>query len=427
MLSMKRISILTVGSRGDIEPFIALAQKLRLKGYEVRLITHGDFYRLANEHGIDVVPIQLSSKDFTSPLMNLPETNPFTMVRTVRALLEPLLQSILPDMWQAANDSDAIISSGTTLWGLDIAEKLQVPHILVGLQPLFPTEEFPHVLMSDLPDWGGLINKLSYMFVGSFYWQMISRSINEWRTNYLGLPKKTDRFANTKLWKEQLHILAYGSLVVPQPSDWSANAITTGYCRLQSHKYQPASQLSQFLKSSKEKPVYIGFGSMLHEDMSSLARISIGALRQSGRRGIVSFDETCLEDIYLPETVINVRSVPHDWLFPQLSAAIHHGGAGTTAAALTAGIPSIAIPFFSDQPFWGNRIYEIGVGLPPIKKEDLSISRLVRAIEDLTSQGLRIEAMRLGVKLREENGAEDAACLIDDYIANRVLPTVLTK
>ena len=139
---MKRISVLTVGSRGDIEPFIALSKELKAKGYQVRLITHRDFSSLAAEHDVEIVPIELSSHEFTTSFMTPPEVNLFTMVRTFRGILEPLLDSILPDMWQYAMDSDVIISSGTTLWGLDIAEKLQVPHILVGLQPLFPPGAF---------------------------------------------------------------------------------------------------------------------------------------------------------------------------------------------------------------------------------------------------------------------------------------------
>lgn len=417
-LSMKKVSILTVGSRGDVEPFIALAKELMTEGYEVQLVTHIDFMPLASRHGVKVAPIQLSSKAFTAPLMNPPETNHFTKVRIMRGLIEPLLQSILPEMWQAADGSDAIISSGTTLWGLDIAEKLQVPHILVALQPLFATEEFPHVLMSDLPAWNGLINKLSYIFVGYSYWQMIARAINDWRVDYLELPKKIDRIVDPAVWSNQLHLLAYSSLVVPQPSDWAGNVFTTSYWRLSSSAYQPTKQLNHFLESSHEKPIYIGFGSMLCEDMRHLASMVISALCQSGSRGIISFEERYLEGIHLPENIINVGSVPHDWLFPKLAGAIHHGGAGTTAAALIAGIPSVAITFLnSDQIFWGRRLYELGVGLPPIKKEDLSTNKLMKAIEGLTSRNLQMKATQLGHEIKQENGCERAVLLIDQHIA----------
>ena len=229
---MKKISVLTVGSRGDIEPFIALAKELMSKGYEVQLVTHWDFLHIASKYGVDVVPLSLSTKEFTAPLMNAPEMNPFTTIRIMRGILAPLLESILPEMWKAASDSDAIISSGTTLWGLDIAEKLQVPHVLAALQPLFPTEEFSHPSMINLPEWGGFFNQLSYVVVGYSYWLSIANTINNWREDYLNLPKKIDKFIDPDVWRTQLHLLGYSSLVIPQPTDWVGNVVTTGYWRL---------------------------------------------------------------------------------------------------------------------------------------------------------------------------------------------------
>ena len=271
--------------------------------------------------------------------------------------------------------------------------------------------------MSNLSDKGEFINKLSYVLVGSIYWQMISRSINEWRTNYLEIPKKADRYGSTDLWKKQLHLLAYSPSVIPQPSDWPSNVTTTGYWRLSSTPCPVKKRIDDFLELSEERPVYIGFGSMIYENVENMASMVISALCRSKRRGIISFEERHLEGIFLPENIINVRAVPHDWLFPKMAAVIHHGGAGTTAAALTAGIPAIAIPFFSDQPFWGELIASIGVGLPPIKKEDLSTQKLLQVIEELTSnQNLATKARQLGSQLKKENGVGEAVRLIDDYV-----------
>ncbi|MGB3295233.1 MAG: glycosyltransferase, partial [Phormidesmis sp.] len=396
----------------------ALSKKLMSKGYEVQIVTHRDFLPLANEHGVNIAPIQLSSKECTAPLINAPEMNPFTTIRLMRGILEPLLESILPDMWKAASDSDVIISSGTTLWGLDIAEKLEVPHILAALQPIFPTAEFPHPSLLDLPRLG-FLNQLSYIIVGYSYWQMIARTINEWRVEYLKLPKKIDRFIEPKVWNKQLHLLAYSPLVVPQPPDWVGNVATTGYWRLPCSTYSPNNQLIHFLESSPTKPIYIGFGSMLYKDMKHVASIVISALRQSGHRGVISLDEIYLRDVHLPENIINVNSVPHDWLFPQLAAAIHHGGAGTTAAAMRAGIPSIAIPSFADQAFWGQRIEALGVGPSPVPKGELTVERLIKAIQTLTSnQQMKRRAIELKHQLVKENGVDKAVDLIHKHICH---------
>ena len=158
---------------------------------------------------------------------------------------------------------------------------------------------------------------------------------------------------------------------------------------------------------------------MLYKDMKHLASIAISALCQSGCRGVISLDEIYLEDIHLPENIINVNSVPHDWLFPQLAAAIHHGGAGTTAAAMRAGIPSIAIPSFADQTFWGQRIEALGVGPSPIAKEELTVERLVKAIQTLISnQHMQRRAIELKHQLVEENGVEKAVALIHRHICH---------
>jgi sterol 3beta-glucosyltransferase len=330
--------------------------------------------------------------------------------------MKPLLESMLPDMWSAAKDSDVIVSSGTALWGLDIAEKLSVPHILAGLQPLFSTDSFPQVLMPGWFDFGRVLNKASFSLVGSIYWQIASHSINSWRSQHLSLPKRTESFSESRQWAEQLHVLAYSPLVIPQPMDWGENVHTTGYWQTEiSSDFLASGQLVDFL-SLPEKPIYVGFGSMSYED--DIVDIVLEALLQTKQRGIISFSKESLKNIQVPETVLNVESIPHSWLFPQMKAAIHHGGAGTTAAALAAGIPSLAIPFFSEQPFWGRRIAEIGVSPQPIPKKDLSVSRLVEAIQELISdQQMGLNATILGQKLQKENGVGVATGLIHKYIS----------
>lgn len=416
---MKKISILTVGSRGDVEPFIALGKGLERIGYDVQLVTHPDFTGLAEQYHINLLPIRLSAKQFVSQTMHSPKANFFSFVRVARGVLEPLLESVLPDMWLASKDSDVIISSGTTLWGLDIADSLGVPHVLAGLQPLFPTGEFPHVLMPSWFNSRGLINKASYSLIGSLYWQVISRSVNAWRSQYLGFSNRTEPFAEQKLWDEQLHLLGYSPLVIPQPVEWNKdNVHTTGYWRTDSQdEFSPPNDLTAFL-SSPRKPVYIGFGSMIGKE--DTLNIVLDALHQSGQRGVISYDQNHLRDVCLPPTVLNVESIPHRWLFPQTRAAVHHGGAGTTAAALTAGIPSVAVPFFSEQPFWGKRISALGVGAQPIEREELSASILANVIQMLThDKPMQIEAEELGHQLRQENGVETASNLVHQYLMER--------
>lgn len=414
---MKKISILTVGSRGDVEPFLAIAKGLKAVGYDVRLVTHPDFISLAEKHNIKLTPIRMTAKDFVRKTMHPPESNLFSFIRIARGVLEPILDSVLPDMWLLSRDSDAIISSGTALWGIEIAERLDVPHILAGLQPLYPTAEFPQVLAPSWFNLKGLPNRISYSVVSLAYWQIASRSINKWRKEYLNLPERDEPFSEGRAWNEQLHLLGYSDLVIPHPKDWGGNVYTTGYWRIADcSSFVPSTELAEFLEN-RVKPIYVGFGSMSYSDLSEIAQKVVRTLKQTGQRAIISFKEKDLDGISLSPNIVNVDSIPHDWLFPRLAAAVHHGGAGTTGSVLTAGIPSATIPFFSEQPFWGNRIEKLGVGPQPILKENVSVERLIYLFGNLVSnQAIKKRASHIGRRLRKENGLEAATKLIQEYI-----------
>lgn len=414
---MKKISILTVGSRGDVEPFLALGKKLVEAGYKVRLVTHPEFMSLADEYRTSLSPVRLTAKEFLTKTMQPPPMNFLSLVRVLRSVVEPLLKSLLTDMWLAAKGSDVIISSGTALWGLDIAEKLAVPHVLVGLQPLLPTGDFPHVLM---PDWlnGGLLNKLSASTVGILYWQVVSRSINTWRKDVLNLSERNAPFSESAAWAEQLHLLAYSPAVIPQPKDWRGNVHTTGYWTTEnSERFTPDPQLVNFI-SSGPKPVYVGFGSMIYKDVESTLETVVSALNRTHQRGVISFKQEHIKNTRLPDSIINTGTTSHRWLFPQVSAVIHHGGAGTTASALLAGVPSLVVPFFGDQPFWAKRIAELGLSPQPIPKKELSPEKLASGIQKiLESQEMRQRSQEIGAQVRSEQGIDRAVALIQAHLS----------
>ena len=332
--------------------------------------------------------------------------------------MEPLLQSLLTDMWLAAKDADAVISAGTALWGLDIAEKLTVPHVLVGLQPLLPTKDFPHVLMSSWSTAGGVVNKLSASMVGIMYWQIVSRSINTWRKEVLDLPARNTPFSEHVAWAEQLHLLAYSPIVVPQPKDWGGNVHTTGYWTAETlARFTPDAQLVDFI-SAGSRPVYVGFGSMVYKDVESTVKTVISALDRIHQRGVVSFKQEHIKDTKLPDFVINIDETSHRWLFPQMAAVIHHGGAGTASSALLAGVPSLAVPFFSDQPFWARRIAALGLSPQPIPKKELSPEKLASGIQEiLSNQEMRERSRKIGAQIRSEQGVDRAIALIQAHLS----------
>jgi len=204
--------------------------------------------------------------------------------------------------------------------------------------------------------------------------------------------------------------------VIPRPADWPKDAHLTGYWILEPNaSWQPSPELVQFLEAGPP-PVYIGFGSMAGKEPEAKARIVIEALAKAGQRGIIASGWGGLQASDLPDSIYMIDEAPHHWLFPRVSTVVHHGGAGTTAAGLYAGKPSIICPFIADQPFWGQRVHALGVGPAPIAQGKLTADNLAAAIQTATSdENMRSKAAALGEKLRAEDGVANTVRLVGQY------------
>jgi UDP:flavonoid glycosyltransferase YjiC (YdhE family) len=209
-------------------------------------------------------------------------------------------------------------------------------------------------------------------------------------------------------------LYGYSRHVTPVPSDWNDSNIVTGYWFLEpAESWEPSPSLVAFLESGPA-PVYIGFGSMVHQDPDETAQMVITALDRSGQRGIIGSGWSDLQEDDLPDSVHVVGSLPHAWLFPRMAAVVHHGGVGTTAAGLRAGVPSILTPFFGDQPYWAHRVFELGVGPKPIPRRRLDAENLARAIRiAVSSEEMRKKAAALGARIRREDGVSEAVRVLE--------------
>ena len=201
--------------------------------------------------------------------------------------------------------------------------------------------------------------------------------------------------------------------MIAPPADWS-NAIVTGYWQLEPpSNWQPPAALEAFLANG-EAPIYIGFGSMSSRDPAQTAELIVTALKQTGTRAILQSGWGGFKATDLPDAVLSVESVPHSWLFNKVAAVVHHGGAGTTAAGLRAGVPSLVIPFFGDQGFWGERVAQLGVGPSPIPRKALTAQSLAQAIQTMTvNSEMRTRAAELGARIRTEDGVGNAVRVIN--------------
>jgi UDP:flavonoid glycosyltransferase YjiC (YdhE family) len=205
--------------------------------------------------------------------------------------------------------------------------------------------------------------------------------------------------------------------VLPKPPDWWDNLHVTGYWILEDDPaYEPEMALVEFLRI-EPKPVYIGFGSMVDHEKEETTSLILEALEISGSRAVLLGGWSELGAAELPETVISIDYVPHEWLFPRVAAVIHHGGAGTTAAGLRAGAPSVIVPFFADQFFWGWRVEDLGVGPGAVRREDLTAEKLAAAItQAVEDRSIRNNAVELGRLLRAEDGVANAVQAIEEIM-----------
>jgi sterol 3beta-glucosyltransferase len=215
-----------------------------------------------------------------------------------------------------------------------------------------------------------------------------------------------------------LTLMGYSPHVVPHPADWPAHFHTTGYWFLdEEERWQPPAGLVDFLAAG-EPPVSIGFGSMTGRDPRRLTEIVAGAVAQSGLRAVLLSGWAGLGELALPDTIYCLPGAPHSWLFPRVAAVVHHGGAGTTAAGLRAGVPSLIIPHFADQPFWGRRVHALGAGPQPIPRPKLTVDNLAAALRELVAgTGLRRQAHALARKIAQEDGVATAVHLLDQRLS----------
>ncbi|XSG83083.1 MAG: glycosyltransferase [Methyloligella sp. ZOD6] len=418
-----KVLIITYGSRGDVQPYVALGKGLRAAGHEVTLATSVRFRDFVRDHGLtygylndDLLSIidTDQGKDLIEKGGNLYEIvkRSISMAKQVG----PFQRALLRESWEVARDfrPDYIVFHSKGGGAPHIAEKLGIGCALATPIPMFvPTGRWRFVVF---PDWklGGWYNRLSYRLIQFLTNRIWAKYIRGFRRE-LDLPpiKKYD-FLKMPDGTPIPILHAHSEAVLPRPDDWPDDAYITGYWFLDdAPDWQPPRELSDFLAAGPQ-PVYIGFGSMAGRDPKRLASIVIEALQKADLRGIIATGWGGLHAEDLPETILKIDQAPHDWLFPKMAAVVHHGGAGTTAAGLRAGKPAILIPFFADQPFWASRVYALGAGPKPIPQKKLDANGLAAALREATGNRDMIgKAASIGAQIRKEDGIAKAVSLIE--------------
>jgi sterol 3beta-glucosyltransferase len=414
------IAIFALGSRGDVQPYIALGKGLKEAGHTVRLITHQNFDFLVNSSGLEFWPARGNVQDVAeSPEMReLLDQGKFIAImrQTTREAQRAMVQWA-EDGLAACQGMDLLVAGlGGLFIALSLGEKLRLPVLQAYLIPFTATKAFPAaVLPQALPSLGGAFNRLSLQLAKQMMWQGFRAGDNLARQQVLGLPAAPFRAPYDSAPTKGLPTLyGFSPSVIPVPADWGADVHVTGYWFLdEKENWNPPEELVRFLQDGPA-PLYIGFGSMSNRKPEDTADLVLQALSNTGQRAILLSGWGGLRKTDLPDSVFMIDSIPHAWLFPRVAAVVHHGGAGTTAAGLRAGVPSVIIPFFGDQPFWGQRVYELGVGPKPIPRQRLTVDNLAESIRRaITDDQMRGKAAALGERIQAENGVARAVTIIE--------------
>ncbi|MEU4745099.1 glycosyltransferase [Actinosynnema sp. NPDC023658] len=409
--SRVRVSVLTAGSRGDVEPFLALGGRLRAVGHAVRLVTHREFELVVRAAGLDFVELPGDPKaTLAGPEGQalLAARSPVALVRRLREVVGPELRGSLTAAVEACRDADVVVYSTLVAFGPTVAEYLDVPVVAAHLSPNTPTRAFP---MTALPKpVPAVLNHATWRFSEALLWRAFRPLLNDQRAD-LGLPPLPRRTPPPHGRAPRLY--GFSPAVVPPPRDWTPIDHVTGYWFTDTDTVLPPA-LTDFLDAG-EPPVYLGFGSMRDPDPSAATDLLLTAARRVGRRAVLLSGWSGLHQADTSDDVLVVDDVAHRALFPRCAAAVHHGGAGTTAAAVLAGVPSVVVPFFADQFFWGRRVTELGVGTATPARDRLTADVLADALRTALSRARPARA--LGDRVAAEDGPGAAVTMLERLVA----------
>lgn len=421
------VLLVGMGSRGDVQPFIALGESLHRLGYAVSLAAADEFRDLVVGHGLRFEPLSFDLRsgiesDIGREWLGGSSTNQVREARLMRTVMRHVAATLADDLERLVGSADAVVSSALTFDAVDTLatapSSQRIPHVYATFQPVWPTAFGASSTFALQPRSRSVVNLGWSWLAAQAAWSVV-RSTGDLLRRRRGLPGRT-MLGYAAAARRTPTLLAASPLVVPPSPGWPASIRQTGFWFPTASDASDPCAVDPALRAFVDDgpaPVYLGFGSMPTGDPAGVVTSFVTALRRAGRRGIVSSGWADLAAAPLPGDVLAVETVPHDWLFARCAAVVHHGGAGTTAAALRAGTPQVVVPHIADQPYWGRRVAELGVGSAPLPRKHFDAQRLGRMLEDALAPNLTSTARDLGARLRDEDGAGDAAGLMHALLA----------
>ncbi len=425
-----RVVLLGMGSRGDVQPFVALGSALTALGYAVTVVAPSDFRDFVVDHGAEFEPLSFGLQEgIESELgrawLGGSSSNQVREARMMKRVVRWTSQQLAGDLERLVTGADVVVSSSLTVDAVDaLVEGTATVHVCALFQPLWPSTHGPSTTFALRPGssavnagWGWLARRATWDIVRPAG-DLLRRRRGLRRRGHLGYAAALRRTPT---------LLATSSVVVPPTPDWPPALRQTGFWfRSDPGETEVEERLRAFVAAGSP-PVYVGFGSMPTGDPDRLLGDVMTAFDERGVRGVIGSGLAGLgrtPPAGLPDSVLVVEGAPHEWLFPRCAAVVHHGGAGTTAAALRAGVPQVVVPHIADQPYWGRRVHDLGVGAAPIARKDLTAARLAAALGVALADEARSAAYLLGTRIGSEDGVGDAARLLDAHVQMRVASSV---
>ncbi|CAD7699030.1 unnamed protein product [Ostreobium quekettii] len=452
---------MAVGTRGDVQPFIALGRRLQAYGHRVRVASHSVYREFVLASGLEFYPLGGDPKVICEFVVRNRGVLPIKMsdVAENRKQLREIIYStygacICPDPQGDGREfmAEALIANPPCYGHIHCAEKLGIPLHMVFTMPWTPTKDFLNPL-ARITD--GMVSRLEHLTQvlpkqSATGWRKFIRDGVSWLSFvamedivFLGMKDIVDQFRKEVLGLNALpntqdtrHLLCtrqvpfmycWSPSLIRKPSDWGQHIDVVGFFFLNQARlfqYQPSPELAEFLQAGLP-PVYIGFGSMMVGNAKELTKIIFDAVAKAGVRALLSKGWSNLgQGFELPEAIMLLDDCPHDWLFPRCSAVVHHGGAGTTAAGLLAGCPTFITPFFGDQPFWADACHRAGVGPHPVYITDLTTDKLANAFACMSLPKVKQKAKAISERMQQEDGLGSA---VESFHKNLPLDAILEK
>jgi sterol 3beta-glucosyltransferase len=424
-----RVTVAAIGTRGDVQPMLALAAGLHRAGHDVRMATEQAYAEFVRSHGMQFHCFSGNSEKLHSGKAGIlfresVERTIGTYRRFWLSYLAPSTRRHMRELVEPCKGADLIIAQPWIGIAPSLADRFGVPCVSTSVVPVpvLPTREFPYpISRAARAGLGSEANWRSWA-VGVRNMNVAHSTVQWWRTQVLGVPRQSFRESLEALYHTPT-LLGFSEMLVPRPKEWPATAEVTGYWFLDTAaNYEPPVDLVRFLDSG-DPPVVAGFGSHVGTDVKGLTELVIAALRAAGCRGILISGWGGLRRSDLPENMYGAEKIPYDWLLPRAAGIVHHGGSGTTAIATRAGLPQLVVPFGFDQTFWGWRVASLGVAPEPIPSYELRVESLAAAIRRLVSDAeMRARAKKAGERLRAEDGVGNAVRAVDRIAGRRTAP-----